>query len=208
MKKFENYIKKKFEISLPKFIYQKRIKKYTVDWFCSTEELTIILECDEKCHLDRNFLYEMYRVYNIMKILDLSNENKNHKYLFIKFNPDSLCHHKGKFRFKKKNQCIDNQIRLVLNLIRNTRKQTNFTELKKFKIAFIYSINPINYWFEPIPTTLKEFCEFCKKDINITISETKETSKKLIAKSKNKICMNKIILSNGDISIIKYKQFT
>jgi len=211
MKKFENYIKKKFSKTFPDFIYQKRIKKYTVDWMYSKNNLNIIIECDEKCHLDRSFLYEMYRMYNIMRILDETSDktsdetsDETQRYVFIKFNPDSLCHIKGKFRFKKRNKCIDNQINIVSNLIRNNLKNSfeDLNQVKcKLKIAFLYNINYIYYWYTPISKSLEEFIKFCFDDIGIVLT-TKETEKKL--KKKKKIGINRIILNNGNISIIKY----
>jgi hypothetical protein len=113
----EKYMKKWMDEEFPEFKYQKKIDKYTVDWFLDYYYFVIILECDENSHCSYDSYKEFYRMVKIR-------ENLKIPIYFIRFCPNVFNKNKWNLIKYVANYRL-NKLKKSLNIVMEANKICN-----------------------------------------------------------------------------------
>jgi hypothetical protein len=136
----ESYMKKFMDDNFPEFTYQKKIKRYSLDWYLNYNKFDVIIECDEKAHESYDFCTELFRMVNIKEFL-------NKPVIFIRFCPDTF--HRGIWNFLK--YVVDGRFEKIKKLLEEEilnkeMMDTNIRVIYMFYGRFCMNNNKVRDW--------------------------------------------------------------
>jgi len=162
VKKKEMYMNKIINNYLNSFKYQYRVGRFLIDWAKLVNNNLIGIELDERSHVDRCPLNEIYRLVKIY--------NRIQKPIIIfRINSDIITAFKGKPQFKFIQSVFNKRLALLIKLVIKTEKKYRTMQSSNIKIIYLYYSSNIKIHTKTIDpnTFLHSVCECVKSKIKL-----------------------------------------
>jgi hypothetical protein len=138
-KRRELYIKKYMDENHPRMLYNKKIGRFTVDWYCELEKgnKIVILECDEASHIRHHPYDEYARMLRVSNKLTAGDTNEK-KIIWIRLNPDIRIITYGKIRYILNTKILNYRLFILSHILNNKISVHNNKTGSRIKILYLF----------------------------------------------------------------------